>query len=168
MRRTMLALIVGAAALGGCTDSRHDRAIDLMTAGAQRAPTADAEAPPPPVLATPATMPVIADGRARIVVYLGRRDVRVGFRPELLIDGTQRGQLVPGEARYVDVAPGVVRVALDTWTAASVSVSVREGETGYVRVDQRFSGAASPVLRSIAPEEGKQAAESLTAVAATR
>lgn len=73
------------------------------------------------------------DGSGRIFLYRDASIVGAAVQPKIYLNGTQVGDSKPGGFFFVDVPSGVHVVSARTENEASASVSIREGETIYVR-----------------------------------
>jgi hypothetical protein len=101
------------------------------------------------------TQEAMQKGFARIYFYRVGRFAGSAIQPAVKIDGIKAGEAVPGAYFYVDEPAGTYEVSTTTETKEYIKVSVRAGETRYVRLEVDWGyvvGRVTPVL--VWPDQG--------------
>ncbi len=118
-------ILVGAAFLSACVKSSETaevpQPVEVETAAVEQV-----------LEATSAHVVPSTDGETRLVLYR-TSFAGLAVQPRLLVDGQDAAKCAPGRATTLKVTPGTHTVAGQTLKEKSLTVSIAEGETAYVK-----------------------------------
>ena len=122
-----------------------------------------------------ASMPALAAGQGRIMIYMTDSSQPIDFYPTVTVDSVPAGKIRPGTFFYVDRPAGIHEIGVGDHQAAIISnqiatepvtIDVIPGQTAYVHAEAiQITARVQIVLRPEIPENATRDLEKLSFVA---